>query len=105
MLNGVTQLVMTKADVLSGFESIYACTHYNYRGEIIDYMPYDICTVNAEPVLKQIDGWNEDLTGITELSQIPGKLKDYINFLERELQVPIKYLSVGPDRVQTLVLQ
>ena len=104
MLNGVTQLVMTKADVLSGFDKIYACTHYNYLGEKIDYMPYDICSVDADPVLKEIDGWHEDLTGITEVSQIPQKLSDYISYLEAELGVPVKYLSVGPDRVQTLVL-
>jgi adenylosuccinate synthase len=104
MLNGVTQLVMTKADVLSGFEKIYAATHYNYLGEQIDYMPYDICSVKPEPVYKEIDGWNEDLTGITELSEIPAKLQSYIDFLEAELGVPVKYLSVGPDRKQTLTL-
>ena len=95
---------MTKADVLSGFDKIYACTHYTYLGEKIDYMPYDICSVDAEPVLKEIDGWNEDITGITELDQIPAKLQSYIDFLEAELEVPVKYLSVGPDRVQTLIL-
>jgi len=68
------------------------------------YMPYDICAVEPKPVLKEIDGWHEDLTGITELSQIPEKLKAYISFLEKELEVPVKYLSVGPDRVQTLEL-
>ena len=101
---GVTQLVMTKADVLSGFDKIYACTHYNYDGEQIDYMPYDICSLNPEPVYKEIDGWHENLTDITEVSQIPKKLITYIKFLEDELEVPVKYLSVGPDRVQTLVL-
>src|SRR5258708_1368032 len=104
MLNGVTQLVMTKADVLSGFDKIYACTHYNYLGEKIDYMPYDICSISPIPVLKEIDGWKEDLTGITKISQIPAKLSAYINFLEEQLGVPVKYLSVGPDRVQTLIL-
>ncbi len=104
MLNGVTQLVMTKADVLSGFEKIYACTHYSYEGEVIDYMPYDICTIKPEPIYKEIAGWHEDITGITELEQIPQKLQDYITFLEKELEVPVKYLSVGPDRKQTLVL-
>ena len=104
LLNGVTELVMTKADVLSGFEKIYACTHYAYPTETIDYMPYDICTVKPEPVLKEIDGWHEDLTGITAINQIPEKLKAYIDFLEAELGVPVKYLSVGPDRKQTLVL-
>ncbi|MEO6850127.1 MAG: adenylosuccinate synthase [Mucilaginibacter sp.] len=104
MLSGVSQLVMTKADVLSGFDKIYACTHYIYLGEKIDYMPYDICSVSPEPILMEIDGWHEDITGITELSQIPAKLKSYIDFLEAELGVPVKYLSVGPDRKQTLVL-
>src|ERR1700761_6996751 len=104
MLNGVTQLVMTKADVLSGFEKIYACTHYNYNGEVIDYMPYDICTIIPEPILKEIEGWNEDITGITELNQIPASLSRYMDFLEEQLGVPVKYLSVGPDRVQTLTL-
>ena len=104
MLNGVTQLVMTKADVLSGFDKIYACTHYNYNGETIDYMPYDICTIKPEPVYKEIDGWNEDLTAIRDKGEIPQKLNDYMAFLEKELGVPVKYLSVGPDRVQTLVL-
>lgn len=104
MLNGVTQLVMTKGDVLSGFEKIYACTHYNYNNELIDYMPYDICSIKPEPILKEIDGWHEDLTGIRTLDQIPQKLQDYINYLEKELEVPIKYLSVGPDRVQTLTM-
>ncbi|WP_419803623.1 adenylosuccinate synthase [Mucilaginibacter sp.] len=104
LLNGVTQLVMTKADVLSGFEKIYACTNYAYPTETIDYMPYDICTVKPEPVLKEIDGWHENLTAITAVGQIPEKLKAYIRFLEAELGVPVKYLSVGPDRVQTLLL-
>jgi adenylosuccinate synthase len=104
MLSGVSQLVMTKADVLSGFEKIYACTHYNYLGEKIDYMPYDICSITPEPVYKEIEGWHEDLTGITEVSKIPAKLTSYIDFLEAELGVPVKYLSVGPDRKQTLVL-
>jgi len=104
MLNGVTELVMTKADVLSGFEKIKVCTNYQYNGEEIDYMPYDICSVPAVPVLKELDGWNEDLTGIQAMEEIPAKLKAYIDYLEAELNVPVKYLSVGPDRKQTLVL-
>jgi len=104
MLNGVTQLVITKADVLSGFERIYVCTHYQYQGEVIDYMPYDICTSRPEPILKEIDGWNEDIMGITCIGQIPAKLMAYIDFLQKELEVPIKYLSVAPDRKQTLSL-
>jgi len=104
MLNGVTEMVMTKADVLSGFDTIYACTHYEHNGETIDYMPYDIITIKPTPVLKAIEGWKTDITKITEISEIPTQLSDYIAFLEKELGVPVKYLSVGPDRVQTLIL-
>lgn len=104
MLNGVTELVMTKADVLSGFDTISVCTHYKHDGETIDYMPYDIISIEPEPVYEDLPGWKEDLTGITSVDQIPQALNDYIQYLESHLGVPIKYLSVGPDRIQTLVL-
>ncbi len=104
MLNGVTELVMTKADVLSGFETIYACTHYKYNGETIDYMPYDINAIKAEPIFEAIPGWKEDLTEIRTIDEIPEKLSSYISYLEKHLGVPVKYLSVGPDRIQTLTL-
>ncbi len=104
MINGVTELIMMKADVLDTFEKIYACTHYNYLGETIDYMPYEIITNKPEPVLKEIEGWNQDLTGIRSQDEIPQALANYIAFLEQELNVPIKYLSVGPDRTQTIAL-
>jgi len=105
MLNGVTELIMMKADVLDTFETIYACTHYEYNGETIDYMPYDIISIEPKPVLKAIDGWATDVTKITSVDEIPAKLNDYIAFLEKELEVPIKFLSVGPDRAQTLALR
>jgi adenylosuccinate synthase len=105
MLNGVTELIMMKADVLDTFDTIYACTHYEYNGETIDYMPYDIISIEPKPVLKAIDGWATDVTKITSVDQIPAKLNDYIAFLEKELEVPIKFLSVGPDRAQTLELR
>ncbi|MGV6943988.1 adenylosuccinate synthase [Sphingobacterium kyonggiense] len=104
MINGVTELIMMKADVLDTFDKIYACTHYNYLGEQIDYMPYEIITNKPEPVYTEIQGWNQDLTGIQSKSEIPTALADYIAFLEKELNVPIKYLSVGPDRKQTIEL-
>lgn len=105
MLNGVTELIMMKADVLDTFDTIYACTHYEYNGETIDYMPYDIISIEPKPVLKAIDGWATDVTKITSVDEIPAKLTDYISFLEKELEVPIKFLSVGPDRAQTLELR
>jgi adenylosuccinate synthase len=104
LLNGVSEMVMTKADVLSGFDTIYACTHYQYNGETIDYMPYDINALTATPVLEAIPGWNEDLTDIRAESEIPTKLQNYIAYLEKHLEVPVRYLSVGPDREQTLIL-
>jgi adenylosuccinate synthase len=67
-------------------------------------MPYDIITVKPTPVLKEISGWKTDVTKIREVNDIPAQLSDYIAFLEKELEVPIKYLSVGPDRTQTLTL-
>lgn len=104
MLNGVTELVMTKADVLSGFDEISVCTHYIQAGEKIDYMPYDIISVKPEPVIENLRGWKEDITKITTEDEIPATLKSYIKYLEDKLNVPIRYLSVGPDRVQTLLL-
>lgn len=105
MLNGVTELVMMKADVLDTFEKIYACTHYKYNGEVIDYMPYDINSIKPEPVLEEIEGWNQDLTSIRTQDEIPAALANYIAYLEKALEVPIKYLSVGPDRTQTIILK
>ncbi|HLS96176.1 adenylosuccinate synthetase [Sphingobacterium allocomposti] len=104
MLNGVTELIMMKADVLDTFEKIYVCTHYKYNGEVIDYMPYEIITNTAEPVLEEVQGWNQDITGIRSKDEIPAALASYIAYLEKALEVPIKYLSVGPDRVQTIEL-
>lgn len=104
MINGVTELIMMKADVLDTFDKIYVCTHYKYQGETIDYMPYEIITHQPEPILKEVEGWNTDLTGIRSKDEIPAALNNYIEFLEQELNVPIKYLSVGPDRTQTIVL-
>ena len=67
-------------------------------------MPYEIITHQAEPILEEIDGWKQDLTGITSEQQIPEALKNYISYLEKALEVPITILSVGPDRKQTLAL-
>jgi len=105
MLNGVTDLIMMKADVLDSFETIYACTHYQHEGETIDYMPYDIISIKPQPVWKAIPGWQTDLTKISSPREMPEALRDYVAFLEKELDVPITFLSVGPDRTQTLTLK
>jgi adenylosuccinate synthase len=103
MINGVTQLIMMKADVLDGFDTIKVCTHYDIGGERIDYMPYDIVTTEAKPVYKEIKGWKTDLTKLSSIEEIPTELNDYVEYLEQELNVPIRIVSVGPDRTQTLM--
>ena len=101
-VNGVTQLIMMKADVLSGFETLKVCTAYNYKGKTIHHFPYNIEAENVTPIYSEMKGWKADLTKMGETSQLPKELNDYIDFLEKELEVPIKIVSVGPDRKQTI---
>ena len=101
-INGVTELNMMKADVLSGFEQIKVCTHYEYNGEKIAHLPFDIDTKYVKPVYETLEGWHEDLTGIKSASDLPIALNHYIEYLEKHLEVPITVVSVGPDRTQTL---
>ncbi|TVZ51745.1 adenylosuccinate synthase [Dokdonia sp. Hel_I_53] len=102
-VNGVTQLMMMKGDVLSGFDTLKVCTAYKYKGETIEHLPYNIEPENVEVVYKEMDGWSEDLTGMTQADQLPKALNDYIEYLEKELETPIKIVSVGPDRTQTIL--
>ena len=101
-VNGVTQLMMMKGDVLSGFKTIKVCTAYNYKGKTITHLPYNIEEHNVKPIYTEFKGWKEDLTEMENASQIPQELNDYIDFLEKELEIPIKIVSVGPDRKQTI---
>ena len=103
MINGVTQLIMMKADVLDGFDAIKICTHYDLNGEQIDYMPYDIVTTEVKPIYKELPGWKTDLTKLSSIEEIPAELNGYVEYLEQELGVPITIVSVGPDRKQTLM--
>jgi len=101
-VNGVTQLMMMKGDVLSGFETLKVCTAYNYKGEIIHHLPYNIEEENVTPIYSEFKGWKADLTGLTTFESLPKELKEYIEFIEKEVEVPIKIVSVGPDRKQTI---
>ncbi|HEU4719491.1 MAG TPA: adenylosuccinate synthase [Bacteroidia bacterium] len=103
MINGVTELMMMKADVLSIFDSIRICTSYRIDGKTTDKLPYDLCGLPVEPVYVELKGWNKDLTGITSAGEMPVELQDYISFIERETGVPVSIVSVGPDRTQTLM--
>ncbi len=102
-INGVTQLMMMKADVLSGFETLKVCTAYHYQGKSIEHLPYSIEAPFLTPIYKEFPGWKEDLTGMTEASELPKALMAYIHFLEKELEVPVRIVSVGPDRKQTIL--
>ena len=102
-INGVTELMMMKGDVLSGFDKIMVCTGYKYKGEIITHFPYNIEPENLEPIYIGFDGWSEDITNIKEFDSLPEELKEYIEFIEKELEIPIKIVSVGPDRTQTIL--
>ena len=102
MVNGVTQLIMMKSDVLDGFETVKACVAYKQNGQLIDYFPYNI-EEGIEPVYQELPGWNADMTKMTSEEEFPKEFTDYINFLEKELETPIKIISIGPDRDQTIV--
>jgi adenylosuccinate synthase len=102
-INGVTQLMMMKGDVLSGFKTLKVCTAYKYKGETINHLPYNIEPENVEPIYTELKGWNNDLTGMTSYDQLPKELTDYIAFIEAAVEVPIKIVSVGPDRKQTIM--
>src|SRR3546814_8540117 len=91
MLNGVTELVMTKADVLSGFDEISICTHYIHDGEKIDYMPYDIISIPPQPLIKNMPGWKKDITGITKPDEIPEALRSEEHTSELQSLMRISY--------------
>lgn len=100
MINGVTHLILMKSDVLDTFPTIKACVAYKQNGETITHFPYSID--NVEPVYTEIPGWQCDLTKITKEEDLPEAFVNYIKFLEKELGVPVKYVSIGPDREQTI---
>lgn len=102
-INGVTQLMMMKADVLSGFETLKVCTAYEYNGQQIDHLPFSIEPENVTPVYRDFQGWHQDLTGMSEFESLPRALKEYVAFIEEEIGVPVKIVSVGPDRTQTIL--
>lgn len=105
MVNGVTELMMMKADVLSVFETIEICTHYNYNGKRIDYLPYNIDPNYLTPVTTSVKGWNKDLTAIDSKEKLPKELMAYIRFIENATGTPITIVSVGPDRSQTIMMK
>lgn len=102
MINGVSQLIMMKSDVLDSFETIKACVAYRINGEEVTTFPYEI-NEGVEPVYVELPGWNTDMTKMQSEDEFPEEFNNYLTFLEEELGVPVKIVSVGPDREQTIV--
>ena len=102
IINGVTELNMMKADVLSGFNSIEVCTGYNINGVETNTLPYDLNSEDIKPIYKSFKGWSEDISKINKEEDLPIELNNYILFIEEFIEVPIKLISVGPDRSETI---
>ncbi len=102
-VNGVTELIMMKGDVLSGLEKLKICTKYRYKNEILEHLPFTIDDSSLEPIYEEIEGWNEDITQINNYHDLPDNFKKYVTFLEKNLELEIKIVSVGPNRKQTII--
>ena len=102
-VNGVTELIMMKGDVLSGLEKLKICTKYQYKNEIIEHLPFTIDDSSLEPIYEEIEGWNEDITQVDNYHDLPNNFKKYVTFLEKNLELEIKIVSVGPNRKQTII--
>lgn len=104
MINGVTKLLMMKADVLDGFTIIKACTSYKLaNGKITDSLPYELVNEKITPVYTELKGWNTSLKNVTK-ENMPAELSAYVSFLQKQLEVPVTLISTGPDRLQTIHL-
>jgi adenylosuccinate synthase len=103
MINGVTQIIMTKADILDGLEELKVCNSYKINGEEKNYVPFQMNKGGLEPVYKSFAGWRKDITAITTFSELPEEMKTYIAYLNEFLGVPVKYISNGPGRDQLVV--
>lgn len=101
-VNGVTQLIMMKSDVLDGFPTVKACVAYRQNGAVIDHFPYSI-EEGIEPIYEELPGWNTGMSAVTDEDEFPKEFADYVAFLEKQLETPIKIISLGPDREQTIV--
>ena len=102
IINGVTELNMMKADVLSGFDTIEICTAYDIDGIETHNLPFDLNQGNIKPIYKSFKGWSEDISKISKEEELPNEVHDYVSFIEEFVGVPIKLISVGPDRSETI---
>lgn len=103
MINGVTQLNMMKADVLSIFDEIEVCEAYQTPTGLLHHLPFDVNDIDIRPDYRAHKGWKKDITEVGSYDELPAEVHDYVKYLEKELEVPITIVSVGPDRTQTLM--
>jgi len=103
MVDGVSDLIITKADVMDDFDEIKICTSYEYQGKKLDYLPYEIAEEDMQPQYITLKGWKTDITEITELNDIPQELQNFIKYVEESVETPITVVSTGPDRKQTMI--
>ena len=104
MINGVTKLVMTKADVLDAFKQLSVCTSYKINGKESLEIPFQMTRVNIEPVYKEFTGWNISTSAAKSPGELPQAMKEYVDFINKELGVRIQYISNGPGREQIIAL-
>jgi adenylosuccinate synthase len=103
MINGVTQIIMTKADILDNLDELKVCNSYLVNGEEKNYIPFQMNKVNIEPVYKSFEGWKTDITAMHDFSELPQQMKNYIEYLNKFLKVPVKYISNGPGKEQIII--
>jgi adenylosuccinate synthase len=103
MINGVTKLVMTKADVLDNIEILKVCNKYKVNGEETNQVPFQMEGKNIEPLYKEFEGWQTDITCVNNYKNLPAQMDTYINYINATLGVPVKYISNGPGTDQIIV--
>jgi adenylosuccinate synthase len=103
MINGVTKIIMTKTDILDTLPELNVCTAYNINGEEKNHVPFQMTQVKLEPVLKSFEGWQTDITAMSEYESLPQNMKNYIDYINKFLKVPVKFISNGPGRDQIIL--
>ncbi|MCF8253536.1 MAG: adenylosuccinate synthase [Bacteroidia bacterium] len=103
MLNGVTDLICTKSDVLSGFDQVQLCDSYSINGKVTSELPFNLYDESVQPNYKSFPGWSGDLTKVREYNNLPETFRNYMDYVESQIEVPVSIISVGPDREETIV--
>ena len=103
MINGATKLIMTKADVMDSLETLQVCNLYKVNGEEQSQIPFQMARMDIQPLYKEFEGWKTNITNLRNFSELPEKMKTYINYLNEILGVPVKYISNGPESDQIIM--